>query len=408
MTTLITRPSIVALSLCLVHCGSGKTTSGGPGSTTGDSSGAVSETSGMLLPDLGDTDGPAGCLLEVWSWTHDQNGWSGADGGLAAPGSRFQAVGRLAGASVTLAVSADGSLAWGPQSLADADPQAWFRPGIVGLTSGDALTITSGVAGARLERWSANGDSTGSLAIPGDGYRLGPAALTPDGGIVAGGFVGASELEGEAVLMSLSPDSVPAWDIRLDHNLVAAVSVDRTGTIFVLAVDRFTEGGEVHLEALEPTGLGKWGLLAGSNTGFTMMGALTPFAVTPDDEGGAYTLGQQHHLNMGDTPASDEMLLTRHLPTGELAWEVRAGAPDVIDGGGLAVVGDDLVFSAVDSQSSTSLVLHRGDGTFVCEQSVAHRRARAVLASSHDEVVVSGQVTTDGPAWFARYRVALN
>lgn len=406
MRTLVTGLSLLALSAC--HSGPATTSGGSSTTTTEDSSGAVTGTSGTLVPDLGDPDVPAGCLVEVWSRTHDQNGWSGDDGGLAATGAGFQAVGRLAGASVTLAVSADGSLAWGPEPLADADPEAWFRAGVAGLTGGDALTITSGAGGARLQRWSASGESAGSLAIPGDGYRLGPAAVTPAGGIVAGGFVGASELEGEAVLMSLSPDGVPAWDIRLAHNLVAAVTVDRSGTIFALAVDRPIEGGEVHLAALEPTGIGKWSLLAGANTGFAVTGALTPFAVAPDHEGGVYTLGQEHHLQTGDTPAADESLVARYLPTGELAWEIRADAPGVIDGGGLAVVGDGLVLSAVDVGSGTALVLHRVDGTFVCQQSVADRRARAAVASATDGVVVSGQVTTDGPAWFAEYRVALN
>ncbi|WP_271998867.1 hypothetical protein [Nannocystis radixulma] len=392
----------LGLTACLAHCGDGKlATHGSDASSTTSSSGAE-DTSATSLRDLGDTGGAVGCVVEVWALMAGDDGWNGSAGGLALARSNVHAVGTLpGGASAILAVSSDGALAWGPKPLAHADPQAWFGPGVVGLASGDALTFTSGSAGAWLERWSPTGDSAGALAVPGDGYRLGPAALAPDGGIVAGGYVGA-----EAVLVSMSVEGIPSWEVRLDHDSIAAVAVDPSGSIFVLAVDHDVEGGDVYLEALDPAGLANWGALAGSNTGFAAMGALTPFAVTPDGHGGAYTLGQRHHLQTMDSPASDEMLLARYDATGEVAWEVRSEVPDVIDGGGLARVGDALIVSAVEAQSGTSLVIHRSDGTFVCDQVVAERRVRAVVASADDEVIVAGQATPDGPAWFARYRVA--
>lgn len=395
---------VLALGLCLVHCGPDETTPGGSSTgTTEPSSGVASETSGM--PDVGDTDSSGECLVEVWSLVHDQDGWSGGEGGLARVGAGFQAVGRLGGASVTLAVTGDGDLAWGPTMLGGADPEARSLSGVVGLASGDALTITRGAEGAWLQRWSATGDSTGPVAIPGAGYHLGPAALTPGGAIVAGGFVGASELEGEAVLMSLSEDGAPAWDIRLEHNQVLAVEVDPAGTIFVLAIDRYTEGGDVYLAAVEPTGQVRWDALAGSNTGFSMMGALTPFAVAADGQGGAYTLGQAHRLQTQDKPATDERLLARYHPTGELAWELREGASEVIEGGALAI-SDEWLVSAVESRSGTSVAVHRIDGSLVCERHVPERRVSAAVAGSPGEVVLTGRVAMDGPLWLAKYRVA--
>ncbi|MBZ5713661.1 hypothetical protein [Nannocystis pusilla] len=224
---------------------------------------------------------------------------------------------------------------------------------------------------------------------------------------MTGGFVGAWELESEeAVLMALSADGVPAWDIRLDHNQVLAVAVDPAGTNFVLALDRDIEGGDVYLVAVESTGLVRWDMPVGSNTGFAMMGALTPFAVIPDGQGGAYTLGQNHHLQTQDKPVFDERLLARYHPTGERAWEARSGVTDVIDGGGLVVVSDEWLVSAVDGGSGTSVAVHRIDGSLLCERSIPDRRVRAVVARAPSEVVLTGQATSDRSAWFARYRVA--
>lgn len=391
--------------VCLTDCGDSGVTAP-PTETSGGTTTAgatVSSSGGDDLPgllDLAHADGD--CFSEVWAW-RGQDAWRTPEHALARSGSRFVTVGGRDPDVLVLALEGDGALAWGSTAVEHSAAYYTLWSSILGLPGNDLLTVIFDGEGTWVERWSPAGVSAGSVQVPVAGHQFGPTALTPGGDVLLGGFAGANdELDGTAVLVSMTPDGAVGWERTLDHSVVSALGVDVDGTIFLLVVDRAFEGGDTYLEARAPDGELRWSVLAGSDTGFTFVPPLSPFALTPDGEGGVITVGHRFDFDAEE----DVVYLARHDVTGGKTWQTAVRSPDAVGGGGGGSVlrTADAVVWAVGSNTSTRLGVLDPGGALLCDSVISGRPAESILVASSDEVVVVGHDIIDSALWVARYR----